>query len=350
MLLTDKYADKIDGTITYYDRMIIQGYIPGWSHAEGMTSYLKANSIRIFEIFLCLLRSRFAKIHSALPMKMVLKSNSSVNSMLSVKMTTSRRSSQKQIRPKSWSISFLPWNSTIPINHGMTKRLGKHSSNLTRANVSIITSISLIRNSVCAIYVFLPGLLSDCNSIWMDTTFSLISWRKRILLTVSMITHSLKSRMLRFARSSPTGSIRTDLHKVLDVLARRYCPVANSFGLSYTWTVQQIECATDIMFKHPEDLAPLYDEIVRTAIFTVKPDNIATFLGQRFTYNCKKDIGTNYNQRILGTRIKHHMDDVSIKMYDKFCHVFRLESTCNDIGTFRVKRQVEHRDGSSTEQ
>ena len=44
------------------------------------------------------------------------------------------------------------------------------------------------------------------------------------------------------------------------------------------------------------------------------------------------------------------MGDVSIKMYDKFGHVLRIESTCNDIGTFRVKRQVEHRDGSSTEQ
>ena len=49
MLLTDKYTDRIYGTITCYDRMIIQGYIPGWSHAEGMTSYLNANSIRIFD-------------------------------------------------------------------------------------------------------------------------------------------------------------------------------------------------------------------------------------------------------------------------------------------------------------
>ena len=47
---------------------------------------------------------------------------------------------------------------------------------------------------------------------------------------------------------------------------------------------------------------------------------------------------------------KHHMGDVSIKMYDKFGCVLRIESTCNDIRTFRVKRKVEHRDGSSTEQ
>lgn len=44
------------------------------------------------------------------------------------------------------------------------------------------------------------------------------------------------------------------------------------------------------------------------------------------------------------------MGDVSIKMYDKFGHVLRIESTCNDIGTFRVKRQVEHRDDNFTEQ
>ncbi len=44
------------------------------------------------------------------------------------------------------------------------------------------------------------------------------------------------------------------------------------------------------------------------------------------------------------------MGDVSIKMYDKFGHALRIESTCNDIGSFRVKRKVEHRDGSSSEQ
>lgn len=138
------------------------------------------------------------------------------------------------------------------------------------------------------------------------------------------------------------------LHKVLDVFARHYSPVPESLGLGYTWTVQQIECATDIMFPKPEYLSPIYDEIIRTAIFTVKPEDIATFPGQRITYNCTKEIGTNYNQRILGTRIKHHMGDASIKMYDKFGRVLRIESTCNDISTFRVEREVQHRDGTSS--
>ena len=42
-------------------------------------------------------------------------------------------------------------------------------------------------------------------------------------------------------------------------------------------------------------------------------------------------------QFILGTMIRHHMGDVSFKMYDKFGRVLRIESTCNDISTFRVE-------------
>ena len=49
MLLTDKYANKIYGIITCYNRIIIQGYIPNWSHAEAMTTYMKFNGIRIFD-------------------------------------------------------------------------------------------------------------------------------------------------------------------------------------------------------------------------------------------------------------------------------------------------------------
>lgn len=41
------------------------------------------------------------------------------------------------------------------------------------------------------------------------------------------------------------------------------------------------------------------------------------------------------------------MGDVSIKMYDKFGCVLRIESTCNDISTFHVELEVWHRDGTS---
>lgn len=352
MLLTDKYADKIYGTITCYDRMIIQGYIPGWSHAEGMTGYLKANSIRIFDF------SNFSQ-----PLTEQIRQNAqriADENGIEIEFIRKLRAFRKDDRIQE-----------IISKTGKTEGLIHIFSAMEQCNTykpwhDKMTGKTFLKfdQSKCLHYYFYfidkeLGLCYLRVPTWAP-------FRLQFYMNGhNLLAHKLQKKDVAYRMHDNAfleiSDIETaqklsdrinpeDLHKVLDVLARRYCPVADSLGLRYTWTVQQIECATDIMFKHPEDLAPLYDEIVGTAIFTVKPDNIATFLGQRITYNCKKEVGTNYNQRILGTRIKHHMGDVSIKMYDKFGHVLRIESTCNDIGTFRVKRQVEHRDGSSTEQ
>lgn len=48
-LLTERYADKIAGVISCFDRIVITGTIPGVCHSQGMTSYLYAHNIRIFD-------------------------------------------------------------------------------------------------------------------------------------------------------------------------------------------------------------------------------------------------------------------------------------------------------------
>lgn len=59
-------------------------------------------------------------------------------------------------------------------------------------------------------------------------------------------------------------------------------------------------------------------------------------------------MGNNFNTRIEGTRIKHSMGAVSIKMYDKFGLILRIETTVNDVSFFKHYRQVEHRDGTQS--
>jgi hypothetical protein len=57
-------------------------------------------------------------------------------------------------------------------------------------------------------------------------------------------------------------------------------------------------------------------------------------------------MGNRFNIRIEGTRIKHTMGPVSLKLYDKFGLILRIETTVNDVSFFRHYRQVEHRDGT----
>ena len=48
-LLTERYAKKIAGVLGCYDRVVIQGTLPGLCYAEGMTAFLYAEKIRIFD-------------------------------------------------------------------------------------------------------------------------------------------------------------------------------------------------------------------------------------------------------------------------------------------------------------
>ena len=138
------------------------------------------------------------------------------------------------------------------------------------------------------------------------------------------------------------------LHRKLDGFAWRFCPVYKDFNLRYHWSVMQAEYATDIVFKKQEGLQQIYNELAATAIHTVKPGNIATFLGQKPDPGYQGEAGNNYHVRIEGSRIKHTMGPVSIKMYGKFSKILRIETTSNDISFFKHFREVVHRDGTTS--
>lgn len=144
-------------------------------------------------------------------------------------------------------------------------------------------------------------------------------------------------------------AIRPDrLHKRLDQVVKAYCPIIRHFSSGYHWSIMQIEYATDVVFKRQEDLKPIYEELVRTAIHAVKPDHVATFLGRKLTEGFEDELGNDFHTRIQGTRIKHFMGDAAIKMYDKAGMVLRIETTTNDVSFFKHYRKVVHRDGTES--
>jgi hypothetical protein len=69
-------------------------------------------------------------------------------------------------------------------------------------------------------------------------------------------------------------------------------------------------------------------------------DNIATFLGRKLNGNYQDEMGNRFNTRIDGTRIGHTMGPVSIKMYDKFRLILRIETTVVNVSFFRHYREV----------
>ena len=47
--LVERHDDRIAGVLSCYDRIIITGTLPGICYAKGMTAFLRANGIRIFD-------------------------------------------------------------------------------------------------------------------------------------------------------------------------------------------------------------------------------------------------------------------------------------------------------------
>jgi hypothetical protein len=138
------------------------------------------------------------------------------------------------------------------------------------------------------------------------------------------------------------------LHRKLDTYSQKLCPVVKRFRAGVHWSIMQVEYAMDLVFKSRQALAAIYEPLVRTAIHAVKAEHVATFLGRKLHGNFEGELGNDFNTRIQGTRIKHHMGPASIKMYDKHALVLRIETTANDVSFFKHHRRVEHRDGTSS--
>src|SRR6516162_2483081 len=48
-MLTERYRERLVGVLSCYDRVVITGTLPGACYAQGMTSFLYARGIRIFD-------------------------------------------------------------------------------------------------------------------------------------------------------------------------------------------------------------------------------------------------------------------------------------------------------------
>jgi hypothetical protein len=147
------------------------------------------------------------------------------------------------------------------------------------------------------------------------------------------------------AQDLADGFSPDQLHRVLDRYATLYCPVLDVFGQSYHWSLMQVEYATDVVFRSAATPGSLYEPLIRASVLNVKAEQVATFLGRKIAPHLRQEVGSRFSTRIEGTCIKHRFGSASIKMYDKFGCVLRIETTTNDVSFFKHHRKVEHRDG-----
>jgi hypothetical protein len=138
---------------------------------------------------------------------------------------------------------------------------------------------------------------------------------------------------------------RKDFRPMLDALARRVNPLLKQLNLfGYYWGVRSSEYATDVMFKDRATLEKLYPALLRHAVEHFRSADILRFLERRTSGRFNGEVVTNHSYRIEGVRIKHWVEENSIKMYDKGS-VLRVETTVNRQQRFKGRRWMKTRRG-----
>ena len=113
--------------------------------------------------------------------------------------------------------------------------------------------------------------------------------------------------------------------------------------LDYYWSVDESEWASDIMFRHTNELDRLFPLLTRYGIDITDSANVLRFLGiiDKDAWLPRKlagDTRGDRRRRYEGVRVKHWHDKNSIKVYNKAGNVLRVETTINNTRSFKVFR------------
>ena len=348
MLITESHKDDIYGTVSCYDRVIINGTAGRFGYADGMTSFFYEMGYRIFD---------FAKIFT--PTTESIKDNAQrIAAENGVEIEYIRKTGAfrkddriaeiiEQRGPGEGLVhifSALELSNTYKPWHDKST----HKTYFKYDQTKCLHYYFYFIDKELGLCFFKVPTIAPFRTTFYFNGHNLLETK----LNKRGVTYEKKDNAFTYisdfeAAQALSDNMRIeDLHSALDIFTARYCPLPADWTLRWNYTVQQVEYSTDVLFRSGDSLKPVYDNIIKTAMHTVTPTDIASFLGKSFSVLFEGEAGSKFNKRILGTRIKHQMGEVSVKIYDKFGTVLRIEVTSNDVSEFKTYREVQKRDGT----
>ena len=348
-LLSERYSNELDGVLSCYDRIVITGSLYPICYAQGMTSYLYRHGIRVFDYakFAEPLRERLREnaetLAQANGIKIEFMRKKDFRKETRIQQILKERGQQPGlvhiIGAMEACSSYLPWHDKVT---GKTYLKSGSSKCMTYYFYFMDEQLGLC-------YLRVPTWCPFRLQFYFNGHNWLANQLKQQGIACKMLDNAFV-HIDDYARANQLANEYDveSLHQRLDEFAQQYCPVVTELNLTYYWSMMQTEYATDLVFKSREPLQAFYPLLLETLTHAVKPADFATFLGRKLNGYYQGEMGNRFNKRWIGTRIKHQMGPVSIKMYDKFNLILRIETTVNNVAFFKQYRQVQHRDGSTT--
>jgi len=350
--LTDRYADKIMGVLGCFDRVIIQGDLPWINYPKAMEYHLYKNEIKIFDYpkFALGMRNQLrahveeiAHSHGLIPIegrrREIKKEEIAAQEL---------RKKKEQNKDFNGLFCIIQSMESCPSFNPMYDKEKKIPYLAYRERQCLHYYFYFIDDYLGLCFIRVPTWLPLRLKVYFNGHNWLASRLDEEKIKYQMLDNcfSFIENFERAQQISDSFDVKK-LHQLLDKFAQTFCPIFKDFCDSYHWSVLQAEYSTDIVFHRQKDLQEIYQNLVATAIHTVKPENIATFLGRKSHQRYEGEMGNHYHIRLEGCRVKHMMGPLSIKMYDKYQQILRIETTTSDIRFFQHYRKVDKRDGTT---
>jgi hypothetical protein len=294
--------------LSCYDRPVVTGTLPGACYAQGMTAFLSAKGIRIFdyprfaEPLRDAIRARAQELAESAGIEIEHIRKEHIRKEDVVAKVLERRGDHPGlvhvISAMEACQSYKPWHDKASGKIFLKPDSGK----------CLHYYFYFIDPMVGLCYLRVPTwcpfrLQFYCNGHgWLAQKLR----AKRIDFTLADNAF-VKIENWQAAQKLADSLKPNQLHRVLDRYARACCPVQKTFGQRYHWSLMQTEYATDRVFRSREGLAPLYEQLSREAVLAVKAEQVATLLGKKITPQLAQEIGSRFSTRIQGTCIKHRL-------------------------------------------
>ena len=350
--MINQFADKIKGTFSFFDRMIINGYFRpllseqtriGYLYSMGIplrdfTGYFKAVTNQLTrqiedsaeELGRPVIYLPSAKDKKEDIAKSVLLSNPPDDGLICVLKTLEACRTAKVVGKDGKQ--FLKSSSTKCLHYYLYYLDKEFGFMFVKIQTWFPFNIQVYLNGRELMkHVFdANGISYQCY----DNSFTDLSdVAKAQELADHFDSHKLSRRLDSFARS---------INPFLDT-------VQDSLGQGYFWCVNQCEFATDVMFQERSFLEDIYPSLVGHAFYDLSCTDVFTFMGRKPGPRFQGEAVSDYKNRPIGCRVKFKLKSNSVKAYDK-CSVLRIETTINNPREFKVFGTVRHRDGTESRQ
>lgn len=353
---TTKYADRLVGTLSGFDRLVFRGTLRRLSFVEGLRCYLSARHVLLKEfgahaqaVTERVKEACLAAAHTAqVPVQYLASANTS-------KEEVARKIAHERgvtAGPVCLLTCVEPF-----VGYDIYRNAAKQRLEL----------VSRYRKCLhCYWYEFHPecGFLNIRLRTWLPFDVQIClngrEWLARQLDAAGLgyerhdncFTH-----VADFARAQALldAQLRTDWPTLLGGLAQTVNPLREElfgdFCPGYYWSTYQSEWATDLVFADPESLRRLYPLLVRHGMTTLSSPDVLRFLGRQVPAQgpvpgtIHAEVTSDVKTRAEGVRIKHRVNSNSVKAYDKAYTaeraVLRAETTLNNVSDLKVYRPKE---------